>query len=140
MSRPSPTNPRPTQADADRPLSPHLQVYRPQISSVLSILHRLTGLVVVMGSVLLVWWLGAAAAGPDAFARAQGVLGSVPGMIILFGWSVVLFYHLCNGLRHLAWDTGWGFEIRQIVCSGRGVLGVTAALTLIAWIVGLSLA
>lgn len=117
----------------DRPLSPHLQVYRPQITSVMSILHRLTGIALAVGTLLLVWWLVAAAAGPDSFATAQGFIGSILGRILLFGWSWALFYHLCNGIRHLAWDAGWGFELKTVYRSGWLAIAASAALTLIAW-------
>ena len=121
-----------------RPLSPHLQVYRWQLTSVLSILHRITGIALAAGTVLLVWWLGAAADGPEPYARMQGFLGSWPGRILLFGWSLALFYHLCNGLRHLWWDTGRGLELRQVYVGGWTVVGATIVLTAIAWGVGLS--
>ena len=120
----------------DRPLSPHLQVYRPQITSVMSILHRLTGIALAVGTLLLVWWLVAAAAGPDSFATAQGFIGSVLGRILLFGWSWALFYHLCNGIRHLAWDAGWGFELKTVYRSGWIAVAASAGLTLIAWVFG----
>ena len=120
----------------DRPLSPHLQVYRPQITSVMSILHRLTGIALAVGTLLLVWWLVAAAAGPDSFATVQGFIGSVLGRILLFGWSWALFYHLCNGIRHLAWDAGWGFDLKTVYRSGWLVVAASAALTLIAWAFG----
>src|SRR3546814_2392413 len=90
-------------ATTERPLSPHLQIYRPQISSVLSILHRATGIALAVGTLLLVYWLTAAAAGPEAFSTAQALIGSFIGRLFLFGWSFALFYHLGNGIRHLAW-------------------------------------
>jgi len=121
-----------------RPLSPHLQVYRWQLTSVLSILHRLAGIALSLGTILLVWWLGAAADGPDAYAGVQAFLGSWVGRVLLFGWSLALFYHLCNGLRHLWWDTGRGFELRTVYASGWTVIAATSALTAIAWIVGIS--
>jgi succinate dehydrogenase / fumarate reductase cytochrome b subunit len=120
----------------DRPLSPHLQVYRPQITSVMSILHRLTGIALAVGTLLLVWWLVAAAAGPESFATAQGFIGSILGRILLFGWSWALFYHLCNGIRHLAWDAGWGFELKTVYRSGWLAVAASAGLTLIAWAFG----
>jgi succinate dehydrogenase / fumarate reductase, cytochrome b subunit len=119
-----------------RPLSPHLQVYRPQITSTLSILHRLTGIALAVGTLLLTWWLIAAAAGPEAFATAQGFIGSILGRLLLFGWSFALFYHLCNGIRHLVWDAGYGFEIETTTRSGWAVVAATVALTLVAWIAG----
>jgi len=121
-----------------RPLSPHLQVYRWQLTSVMSILHRASGVALAAGTILLVWWLGAASDGPEAYAAIQGFLGSWLGRVLLFGWSVALFYHLCNGLRHLVWDTGRGLELRSVYAGGWTVVAGTAALTLIAWIAGIS--
>ncbi len=120
-----------------RPLSPHLQVYRPQLTSVLSIFHRFTGIALSVGTLLLVYWLAAAAAGPDTFNSAQNFVGSWFGILLLFGWSVALFYHLCNGIRHLFWDAGYGFELPQAYASGWAVVLATGVLTLLAWIVGL---
>ncbi|HLW26748.1 MAG TPA: succinate dehydrogenase, cytochrome b556 subunit [Kiloniellales bacterium] len=120
-----------------RPLSPHLQVYRPQLTSVLSIFHRFTGIALSVGTLLLVYWLAAAAAGPDTFNSAQNFVGSWFGILLLFGWSVALFYHLCNGIRHLFWDAGYGFELPQAYASGWAVVIATGVLTLLSWIVGL---
>ena len=117
-----------------RPLSPHLQIYRWQLTSVLSILHRMSGIALCAGAVLLVWWLGAAADGPEAYAAFQGFIGSWYGLLLLFGWSVALFYHLCNGIRHLCWDTGRGLELKSVYASGWTVVAATVALTVIAWI------
>ncbi len=122
-----------------RPLSPHLQVYRPQLTSVLSISHRITGVALSVGTLLLVYWLAAAAIGPDSFARAQAFIGSWFGQLLLFGWSVALFYHLSNGIRHLFWDAGKGFELRQVYASGYAVLASTAVLTALAWGVALAM-
>ena len=94
-----------------RPLSPHLQVYSPQITSVLSIMNRVTGIATSVGTLLLVWWLAAAASGPVAFARVQGFIGSWIGLFVLFGWTASLFYHFFGGLRHLAWDAGYGYSL-----------------------------
>lgn len=121
---------------SQRPLSPHLQVYRWQITMTLSILHRLTGVALAVGTLLLTWWLVALASGPEAFADAQAFIGSIIGRLLLFGWSVALFYHLCNGIRHLAWDAGHGFEISTTTRSGWTVVVATAVLTLVAWIAG----
>ncbi len=123
----------------NRPLSPHLQVYRPQWTSALSIFHRGTGIVLALGTLLLVYWLAAAAAGPEAFAGAQSFVGSPIGVILLFGWSAALFYHLCNGIRHLVWDAGYGFELSVAYRSALAVLIATAVLTVLAWIVGIAL-
>ena len=121
-----------------RPLSPHLQVYRWQLTSVLSILHRMTGVALAVGAILFVSWLGAAADGPESYTKMQWFLGSWIGLLLLLGWSVALFYHLCNGLRHLWWDTGHGLELKSVYASGWTVLAATAVLTIIAWIAGLS--
>ena len=123
---------------ASRPLSPHLQIYRLQITSVLSISHRLTGLALSVGTLLLVWWLVALARGPDAFARAQGFVGSWLGRVLLLGWTFSLFFHLANGIRHLCWDAGYGFEIKTATVSGWVVVAASVALTVIAWVVGLA--
>ena len=120
-----------------RPLSPHLQIYRWQLTSVLSILHQITGVALTAGTILLVWWLIAAANGPESFESAQWFLGSWLGLLLLFGWSVALFYHLCNGIRHLWWDTGSGLDLRSVYASGWAVLVGTAVLTILAWVIGM---
>src|SRR5271157_4904065 len=123
---------------ADRPLSPHLQIYRPQLTSVLSILHRVAGVALSAGTILLVWWLVAAASGPDAYDRVEAFLGSGLGLLLLFGWTASLFYHLCNGIRHLVWDTGHALDLESTYLGGWFVVGGTATLTLIAWIAGIA--
>jgi succinate dehydrogenase / fumarate reductase cytochrome b subunit len=123
---------------AARPLSPHLQIYRWQLTSVLSILHRLSGIALGIGTILLVLWLVAAASGPQAYDSVQDFLGSWLGRLMLFGWSAALFYHLCNGVRHLAWDAGHGFELKTTYASGWAVVAATAALTLFAWVAALA--
>ena len=123
-------------ASQTRPLSPHLQVYKPQITSLLSILHRLTGVGLGLGMLLLAWWLIAAAVGPEAFEAAQGLVGSIIGRLILFGFTVAFFYHLANGIRHLAWDAGYGFELPSLTRSGWLVVAATVVLTVVAWVAG----
>jgi len=118
-----------------RPLSPHLQVYRPQITSVLSILHRFTGIGLVIGLGALVYWLSSAAYGPEEFERAQDIMGSWLGRIFLFAWTFCLFFHLANGIRHLAWDAGFGFELPTLRLTGWAVVVFAFAFTLLAWIV-----
>ncbi|SLN14062.1 succinate dehydrogenase, cytochrome b556 subunit [Oceanibacterium hippocampi] len=120
-------------ANVERPLSPHLQIYRPQITSVLSILHRMTGVVLGIGTLLLAWWLIALATGPESYATAAGFLGSWFGQLVLLGFTWALFYHLCNGIRHLVWDTGRGFELETAAKSGMAVLICSVALTVIAF-------
>ena len=117
----------------NRPLSPHLQIYRPQITSVLSIFHRITGVILSIGILVLVAWLAAAAAGPAAYETVTALMGSVPGRLLLFGWTLAFFYHFLNGIRHLEWDTGRGFEIPQVVKSGWTVVILALFLTLLLW-------
>jgi succinate dehydrogenase / fumarate reductase, cytochrome b subunit len=121
-----------------RPLSPHLQVYRPQITSTLSILHRITGVGLGVGTFLLVWWLVALASGAAPFAAVQWFVGSWAGLILLFGWTVALLFHFCNGIRHLAWDAGYGFEKPVYRASGWTVVGVSVVASLVIWAVGLA--
>jgi succinate dehydrogenase / fumarate reductase cytochrome b subunit len=118
---------------SQRPLSPHLQIYRPQLTSVLSITHRATGIALVLGTLVLLYWLLAAASGAETYASAQQLLGSWLGRIVLLGFSFALFFHLCNGIRHLFWDAGLGFELKTAYASGTAVVFVSVALTVIAW-------
>jgi succinate dehydrogenase / fumarate reductase cytochrome b subunit len=120
----------------NRPLSPHLQIYRPQLTSVLSISHRIAGLVLSAGSLLLTAWLVALAAGPESFASFQSLVGSVFGRLVLFVLSLALFFHLCNGIRHLFWDAGRGFELQTAYASGKAVIVASLALTVLTWLIG----
>ncbi len=120
----------------NRPLSPHLQVYRLPLAAKLSISHRFTGIALTVGTLLLAYWLAAAAYGPDAYARAQAFIGSWFGILLLLGWSFSLFFHLANGIRHLVWDAGFGFEKEQYRQSNLIVVGAAGVLTLVAWIAG----
>lgn len=117
-----------------RPLSPHLQIYRPQLTSVLSILHRGSGVALALGAVLLAWWLWAVAAGPGAYQLAHGFFSAWFGKALLFVWTLCTFYHLCNGIRHLLWDAGYGFELPAAYLSGKIVLVATVVLTALAWL------
>jgi len=120
----------------NRPLSPHLQIYRFQLTSVLSMAHRISGIVLCFGAVVLVFWLVTVASGADAYEHFQGWMGSLIGRSALFGWTLALFYHLCNGIRHLAWDLGYGFELPTVYRTGWTVVACAITLTLLAWIVG----
>lgn len=120
-----------------RPLSPHLQVYRWPISMALSILHRATGCALAVGTLLLTWWLVAAATSDTAFADAQWFMGSAIGLLLLFGWSLALIFHFFSGIRHLVWDAGIGFEAPTYNTSGWGVVIATAVCTVLVWVVGL---
>jgi succinate dehydrogenase / fumarate reductase cytochrome b subunit len=123
-------------ATTGRPLSPHLQVYRWQLTMALSITHRATGLALVGGTLLLVWWLMAAAVGPDAYGIVQGFVGSWFGLLLLFGWSAALFFHLCAGIRHLVWDTGRALDIASVYATGYATIAGAAILTVLAWVAG----
>lgn len=118
-----------------RPLSPHLQIFRPMLTMVMSITHRITGVFLVIGLLPLVYWLVAAATGQEAYAHAQDLLGSMLGMLILFLWTLAFYYHLGNGIRHLFWDAGYGFEIPTAYKSGKAVIVATIVLTLLTWII-----
>lgn len=117
----------------NRPLSPHLQVYRPQLTSMMSISHRITGLLLSLGMVVVTAWLLALAAGPAAFANVNAWLASPAGLVALLLWSASLFYHLLNGIRHLFWDAGWLLELKGAYASGWTVLVLTVVLTAIVW-------
>lgn len=124
-------------AQAERPLSPHLQVYRPQMTMVLSIVHRMTGVALTGGAVLLVWWLVGIAIGPTYYAKVMAVLGTWIGQLVLLGFVWAFFYHLCNGVRHLLWDTGWGLEMAVAERNGYLVILVSVALTGLTWYFGM---
>jgi succinate dehydrogenase / fumarate reductase cytochrome b subunit len=120
-----------------RPLSPNIQIYRPQLTSVLSIANRLTGLVSSLSAVGLVIWLSAAASGPRAFSVVQGAIASWGGRIVLFGCTFAFFLHLCGGIRHLVWDSVHGLKLRAIYASGWLVIAASLVLTLGAWVASL---
>jgi succinate dehydrogenase / fumarate reductase cytochrome b subunit len=122
-------------ATRERPLSPHLQVYKWQITMTMSILHRATGVALVAGAFGLAWWLLAVAAGGDAYAQASACLASPFGQFLLLAFSASLVYHLLNGIRHLLWDVGVGFEIPEFYASGWTVAILTVVLTAGLWIV-----
>ena len=123
-----------------RPLSPNIQIYRPQLTSVLSIANRITGVFLSACAVILVVWLIAAASGPDAYSRFHGLIGSWPGQILLLAATFAFFLHLCGGIRHLVWDTVRGFELGQIYASGWIVVAASVVLTLAAWLASLLIA
>lgn len=115
----------------NRPLSPHLQIYRPQITSVTSILTRITGNALIVAAVLIVWWFLAAATGPEAFARADWVLTSVVGDVVLTLSVWALWYHTLAGIRHLIWDSGRGLELKAAERLGWAVVAGSALLTVL---------
>ncbi len=118
-----------------RPLSPHLQVYKPQLTSVLSIMNRMSGIATSVGTLMMVWWLVASAGSPAAFSSMQGFMGSWFGILLLFGWTLALVYHFVGGLRHLAWDAGYGFDLPQVYASGWAAVAATGILTVLIWVV-----
>lgn len=120
-------------ATPNRPLSPHLQVYRLPLTALMSITHRITGVGLTIGTLLLAWWVTAAAYGEAQYDQVQGFLGSWLGLLLLLGFSFALFYHLCNGIRHLFWDFGQYFELEQTRRADVVVLIGAAALTVAAW-------
>ncbi len=126
----------PKAASSARPLSPHLQIYRPMLSMMMSIVHRITGAGLYFGTALVAIWLVAAASGPSAFASAQAVYGSLIGQIVLFLYTWTLIHHALGGVRHLMWDTGRGFEPREREFLYRATLGGSVGLTVLVWIVG----
>ena len=121
-------------ASDNRPLSPHLQIYRPQLTSVLSIAHRGAGIALGVGAAFFAWWLLAAASGPEAYGYAQAFFGSALGIVVLAGFTFALFYHLSNGIRHLFWDAGMGLELDRAYRSGWAVVAAAIVLTAGAWV------
>lgn len=121
---------------ADRPLSPHLQIYRWPVTMASSIMHRVSGMWLSVGSAALVFWLICAALGPDSYAIARGFFSSGWGIALLMLWSMAFFYHLVNGIRHLFWDAGKGFELRTALGASWVIIGIAAACTIVSWIFG----
>lgn len=121
-------------ASRQRPISPHIQVYRWQVQMVTSILHRATGIVLVAGSLLFVWGLWALAAGSAQWAGFSGFARSIPGFVVLFGWSWAFAYHLANGIRHVIQDAGWGFEIPDFIRNSWTTVIVSLVVTALLWL------
>jgi succinate dehydrogenase / fumarate reductase cytochrome b subunit len=129
-----------TPTQRSRPISPFLfpptGTYRWQITSTLSILHRLTGLALGLGTLMLTWWLLALLGAPADFAAAQMFIGSIIGRLLLLGWTWALFFHLFNGVRHLIWDTGHGLDLPSVYRGGWLVVGSSVIVTLAVWVAG----
>jgi succinate dehydrogenase / fumarate reductase cytochrome b subunit len=121
---------------SERPLSPHLQIYRPMLTMMMSITHRITGAALFFGTLLMAWWLIAAASGPSAYATFQGFAGSLLGRLILFGYTWALYHHMLGGIRHFIWDTGRGFGPAEREWLVRANLVGSIVLTVLTWIVG----
>jgi succinate dehydrogenase / fumarate reductase cytochrome b subunit len=122
-------------AKSDRPLSPHLQIYKPIPTMMMSIVHRITGVALYVGTILVAWWLIAAASGPDYFAVANGFFGSWFGILVLFGYTWALIHHMLGGLRHFAWDLGYLFEKHTATKLAYATITASVALTLVIWII-----
>jgi succinate dehydrogenase / fumarate reductase cytochrome b subunit len=119
----------------ERPLSPHMQIYRWPLPMVMSILHRLTGAGLYFGTLLMAWWLIAAGSGPYAYSKLSAFVGSLPGRLILFGYTWALLHHMLGGIRHLIWDTGHGFGPERESLSLMTAIG-SVGLTVLLWVVG----
>jgi succinate dehydrogenase / fumarate reductase, cytochrome b subunit len=120
-------------AQTQRPLSPHLQIYKWQVQMVTSILHRATGIALAVGTLMVLWGLLSLAAGEDAFNQFKVCMSSPLGMILMIGWTWSLFFHLCNGIRHLIQDAGAGYAIAQFVRSSWLSVIISIVLTLLIW-------
>lgn len=125
-----------TRRVVERPISPHLTIYRPMLTMMMSIVHRITGGALFFGTLLLCWWLLAAASGPTAYAKVQAFVGSIIGALILFGYTWALIHHMLGGIRHLIWDTGRGFGPAEREWLVLANLVGSIGLTIIIWIVG----
>ena len=121
--------------DPNRPLSPHLTIYRPQLTALLSVLHRGTGVFITIAAVLLVAWLLALASGPEAYALLTAVYGHWLGQLVLLGVTFSVAFHLCNGVRHLVWDTGRALDIPWVYRGGYAALAASVALTVAVWVI-----
>ncbi len=125
-----------TKAPAARPLSPHLQVYRLTLTMVMSGFHRISGLGLYFGALLLAWWLMAAASGPNGYARFEWFAGSLIGRLVLFGFTWALIHHTLGGIRHLIWDTGRGFGPQQREWLAAATIIGSIVLTVVVWVIG----
>ncbi|MEO0961609.1 MAG: succinate dehydrogenase, cytochrome b556 subunit [Pseudomonadota bacterium] len=117
----------------ERPMSPHLGIYTPLMSMMMSIVHRITGVALFFGTVLLAWWLAAAAIGPEAYATFMALADSTVGRLVLFGYTWALIHHMLGGLRHFIWDTGRGFTLGMVDLMAWGTLILSVSLTLVIW-------
>ncbi len=126
-------NARPT---ANRPLSPHLQIYKPMLTMMMSIAHRITGAALYFGSLLLAWWLIAAASSEGYYDFVMGLAGGFFGRLVLFGYTWALIHHMLGGFRHFIWDTGKGFELPTVEAMARTSLMAGFGLTIAVWAVG----
>ena len=119
-------------------MSPHVQIYRLPLLAITSITHRITGVGLALGLLMLTCWLGAAAKGPEAYQTFHHLILSLPGRLVMVGFTAALFFHLCNGIRHLIWDTGRGLELSCAQASNRVVIGAAIILTALSWFIALA--
>ncbi len=120
-----------------RPLSPHLQIYRPTLTMMMSVAHRMTGMGLYFGTLILAWWLLAASSGPNAYSAVEGFIGSLFGRLILFGYTWAVIHHMLGGIRHLIWDMGYGFGPHEREWLARATLAGSVGLTILLWAIGL---
>jgi succinate dehydrogenase / fumarate reductase cytochrome b subunit len=125
-----------TRAPVQRPISPHLQIYKPMLTMMMSIVHRITGGALYVGTILLVWFLLAAASGPNAYAKVQWFMGTIIGQVILFGYTWALIHHMFGGVRHFIWDTGRGLGPKERELLVQIGLGGSILATIVLWVVG----
>jgi succinate dehydrogenase / fumarate reductase cytochrome b subunit len=125
-----------TNLPGERPLSPHIFIYRPMLTMLMSIAHRITGATLYFGTLLLAWWLLAAAIGPNAYAGIGSFMGSFVGRVILFGYTWALLHHMLGGIRHLIWDSGYGFGPNEREWLALATLIGSVGLTVLIWILG----
>lgn len=117
----------------ERPLSPHLQIYRPMLTMMMSIVHRLTGVALYLGTLLVAWWLVATAMGADAYAFYQDIAGGLVGRVVLIGFTWALLHHMFGGIRHLIWDAGYGFDLSRVEWLARATLACSVLATALLW-------
>lgn len=125
-----------TASQRSRPLSPHLQIYRPTLTMTMSIVHRITGGALYFGMLLLAWWVISAASGPNAYATFEAFIGSFIGRVVLFGYTWALLHHMLGGIRHLIWDTLHGFQPAEREWLTLATLVGSIVLTLVVWVIG----
>lgn len=121
---------------SERPLSPHLQIYRWPLPMAMSIAHRVTGVGLYFGTILMAWWLIAAASGPNAYANIGAFMNSFIGRVLLFGYTWAILHHMLGGIRHLIWDAGYGFEPHERELLSLSTLVSSVVLTILLWLVG----
>ena len=126
-------------SSADRPLSPHLQVYKPLFTMVMSIMHRITGSALYFGTALVAWWFIATANGEASYETVSGIFGSIPGRLVLFGYTWALFHHMLGGIRHLIWDTGAALDKTSIEVAAWLTIISSVVLTILIWVAGFGL-